>query len=1646
MFSHAKRTRRLAPQHPPFQQPQPQAAPPPPSAGLAPQPPCPRLMKTQQQQQNATQAAPPLQQPTLDAAAQSGCIVHSAASDCVTSDDDESSPSTSSETSDDEDPNADAEAFEEEVRVGGYSTSTIAEFQRIWNVYTDFLRQRSALHEFLDQEGFPTIPLEKAPCVLFIKHLARMTRTVRHTDSDSRHLGSGTINNAIAALKYHGFRDMSIPHALQQFFRHASKSQARKVARERQKNGHEVASEGLTWPALKLLLQYARCHDPDLHCFLVNLVQAVSRGERVSDGQWLSLDWVSDHMTCHLVTSKCDQAGKFSYPKQFFWSPDPDFCWLTALGRRILTTPPEQAGPHIYKNNTKENVKPPVQRYERRLKVLLQRMPDGIKAQLGVPIDHITLHSLKRTAYRYLQNFPVDPVQLSLRAEHRTGLAFTYSARDIGANPNADASMGRLLANCKYRTNQFYIVPPHFSNAQDVPYERIVPMYASMQATGLKKTITQFNKVLPFLIAAVLQHYHDSNEGLQPNDPLFGTPMWSTQARIRNMLFNRLQGAGRPCSSIEVTGRCNDHDQHMMLVSINNLLQQQTHRPQSPVGNGSEDNEVRQPPARVDCEDDAIPHLWANSAQKVSSNRLHCNRELLIKPMTIFESFVRYFVGSKGRLAFRHLISSDIPKHLTVQERKKQRSLLSKMKYVLSAVLGQTRPECIDANNAALIYDRLVKNVASTYGECVTHGCLRTAYNKMRKNPDAHRQCCIAPQVSIDPPRQMLMTAFKSVAQPGEATADAHSEAGSDASSILEIDDDTPDSQCCNVEKCLLCPYCDEDVLYTYKTRKTLLEHVRSGHCGLEAPHPKLVKEVDSQKDGQSNNARWIRAPNSIARLPTAALSTPTSPYGKPANLSSSIRSAGSVRNGSFIEVYNESSNDRWFLLVADGRIMGNDTHNPHLISAYWCLPNKLDIDRSRASERISLASIIKVGDKDAMAMSGLSSKSLPSPQNCRRNLFDFFSPVGRHDKIQHTAMPEDSNSVKSRESHANIDLICITGHNDADGAGSGQHDNGNRDDSSLEKSGIVQHNDGAEGGERDADDIGDCSSLDESGDDLDKCHEEFQRKAKKMTTIKNAGRGNCLFHAVKQGAGCPQAHDVLRSDVVWHARQHLNDCVTVGPRGNVVIALKNLLCPNGTLQTNLGYQDYHGTEQYFQFMNQKGTWGEEMELASAALFLGACIHVYSPSRTGQMFQYFAPVGQRIVRHVYLLNADGRTHYECLQSPSASGTPQTQLKRRRGREAIIVPAVLSSSSEPLDLNRSLTCIQHGGTAFDKDCCLYCNDGRNDMYIRDGVVGYEDSACTRGECLGCETCPIERQISDFTIPGHQGSSIATEEQKMKWWQDAVATCPEIQQDNDTFAWTHFVKHSDKDRQNGSLRPSSFRVLLQETVNQLGSGRGFNFLDLGSEAGMALLHFMLHPAIRQVTGIEIDVFWFKVAIQLLTYVASCARQANVHLASVVLVQQDFLNDDFRVREAMEDADIVYANNVQFDKKKTRVPKCQHTLPATNPFKSMINPNLAAKLLATTRRDRVVLAVFEYSAFEGKLTKKIKSLQLLPTWGSSTTEVALLLYQRHKQSDTPKRLRPHKPRAHPPTKRQKGVQKKQPGAPINERRLLRSRSLRL
>ena len=693
--------------------------------------------------------------------------------------------------------------FERDMRVGGYSTSTLQEFQRIWTRFSEFLGQHVALNRFLNSQGIPLLPLQKIPCVLFIKHLTLARRQVHDSDAEFRHLGPGTINNAIAALKYHGFGDRAIPHDLQLFFRNASKSQARKVAKERKQKGHHVVSEGLTWPALKILFGYARCHDPDLHCFLVNLCQSISRGERVSDEQWLSLDWVLDHMTCHQITSKCDQSGQYSYPKQYFWSKDVDMCWVTALGRRILTTPPEQAGPYIYKNNTRDNVKAPVQRYERRLKVLLQQMPLELKVQLGIPLYLIKLHSIKRSAYRHLQTFPVDRVQLSIRAEHRTGLAFTYGARDIGANPNDDATMGRLLSGLKYRTNDFYVAPPHFGNAQSIPYERIVPMYACMQASGLNTTVRQFNKILPFVIAAVLHHYHRDNQGLESDDPLFGSPMWATQVRIRNMLFNDLQGGGRPCSSIEVTGRCYEHDNHMMLVRINSQLEQQRCRPQSPesgvasVHNGCHDQLPVQDTSQVATA--ATTPILRSTAKG--------NRELVIKPTTMFDLFVRYSVGIKGCIALRHLTSADIPKHLSNRDRKLQRSLFSKMKYVFAAMLGQTNPECIDSNNAALIYGKFMKNISIYYGGFVTQGCVRTAYNKLRKNQDSYNQCCKAPPVSMDPPRQMLIPEFaKRGVGPGLAADDTISDPGSDGSSILEIDDidESRVWDCCNVEKCLV--------------------------------------------------------------------------------------------------------------------------------------------------------------------------------------------------------------------------------------------------------------------------------------------------------------------------------------------------------------------------------------------------------------------------------------------------------------------------------------------------------------------------------------------------------------------------------------------------------------------------------------------------------------------------------------------------------------------------------------------------------------------------------------------------------------------------------------------------------------------------
>jgi hypothetical protein len=375
---------------------------------------------------------------------------------------------------------------------------------------------------------------------------------------------------------------------------------------------------------------------------------------------------------------------------------------------------------------------------------------------------------------------------------------------------------------------------------------------------------------------------------------------------------------------------------------------------------------------------------------------------------------------------------------------------------------------------------------------------------------------------------------------------------------------------------------------------------------------------------------------------------------------------------------------------------------------------------------------------------------------------------------------------------------------------------------------------------------------------------------------------------------------------------------------------------------------------EYFEIMRQTGAWGEDFEIASAAILFCVCIHVYCPSRKGYEFEFFAPGYDELDRrwqklpHIYLINNDGRSHYECLAESSEEtiATPKTAQKRPRRR--------MIETRSP-------------------------------------------------------------SVSNLVIiPRTHYTKVATREQSLTWWLDALALCPKVTQDPTTYAWTHFSKDSrEKERQNGSLLPDSFQLLLRETVEQHQQKEDLNFLDLGSEAGMALWNFMLHPSIGTVTGIEIDAFMFDVSVTLLSHISECARKANVHAAEIVLIKQDFLNSDPQVESAMANADIVYINNVQFDKKTKGVPPAQQTVPKGHPFKTRVNTNLAAKLYTLTRRDRLVLVLFEYAAFHCKEAKKVKSLTVCPTWGrdllTSKTDVALLLYERKKEIQTSKRLQP-------------------------------------
>ena len=124
----------------------------------------------------------------------------------------------------------DAAQFEETARTRSYAESTILEFRRIWNRFITFLRESTIGSGFLNDDNTPSLPLQKLPCILFIRAIT-LARRVEAVDGTLRYLGSGSINNAVAALKYFGFPDQSVPLDILRFFHNACKSQARLVAR-----------------------------------------------------------------------------------------------------------------------------------------------------------------------------------------------------------------------------------------------------------------------------------------------------------------------------------------------------------------------------------------------------------------------------------------------------------------------------------------------------------------------------------------------------------------------------------------------------------------------------------------------------------------------------------------------------------------------------------------------------------------------------------------------------------------------------------------------------------------------------------------------------------------------------------------------------------------------------------------------------------------------------------------------------------------------------------------------------------------------------------------------------------------------------------------------------------------------------------------------------------------------------------------------------------------------------------------------------------------------------------------------------------------------------------------------------------------------
>jgi hypothetical protein len=571
-----------------------------------------------------------------------------------------------------------------------------------------------------------------------------------------KHLTLSTMTTAVSAMRFSYRRSRtSIPTAVADDYSNIWKEYKLFVGNERM-NGDMPMVEGaaaITWDAYHLLLEAAMSAKPsgrgsaessivNLWLFLSVAWATLCRGERVGRIQLSFIQWCGDALTFKVPTSKSDAAGLMSYAKLCFANCiDFTSCVVTALGARICSG--LQDGRFLFGTSIGE-AHYIVTRMRSALKELVCSLPESADQVLQTHRSMLTMHMPKKSGIKHCNSCGITGMNtpIHLRADHKMG------AYDLQSD--CDGVLGRVLADL----NPFDLPPPHFhpAVAAAVPWAEFIPSYSDFP--------DQFKHAIPNIVASVVWHHASLSSHLPKNNPLLGSPLFTTHRHWLNRLFPQLHGGTSGKSFLTPSGRC-----ILMEVADNvkTLLRREMRLsvPSEQTLKFSEE-QMRQMQELIAASthqttDTVLQGVMPAVASQCSAAWAN------VMPLLYLNANFRFPVGLSLEDAYRrwfcavpplppfHLITAKmIPPCESKQHRKTQKSLRSKFAGCMQVIHGLTTPD-ICKRNVVFTWSIFWPRVVALYS--IREPCswtVATAFQKFYSDKTKLTQAINMPALTID--------------------------------------------------------------------------------------------------------------------------------------------------------------------------------------------------------------------------------------------------------------------------------------------------------------------------------------------------------------------------------------------------------------------------------------------------------------------------------------------------------------------------------------------------------------------------------------------------------------------------------------------------------------------------------------------------------------------------------------------------------------------------------------------------------------------------------------------------------------------------------------------------------------------------------